>query len=234
MSLLRCALYCAVKQTGAAGLQHDSLTLKVFEALHLPPNQYAVNAELKYSAKIKTEQALRNVLGYHLYLDLRRGWRITSPNLEQCGLLKIDYQDLPEACEDEALWRPYHEVIKTLPSTTRQELCRTLLDYMRRELAIKVDYLDPSRQEEIKQQSSQYLIAPWVLDEDEELLYATRLFPKRRSKENDRSERYLSGLSSYGRYMRRILRAHDIPHLRADQTGEIIKDVFKGLADAGL
>ena len=53
------------------------------------------------------------MLGYHLYLDLRRGWRITSPNLEQCGLLKINYQDLPEACEDEDLWQPYHEVIRS-------------------------------------------------------------------------------------------------------------------------
>ena len=104
---------------------------------------------------------------------------------------------------------------------------------MRRELAIKVDYLDHSRQEEIKQQSSQYLIAPWGLDEDEDLLYATRLFPRRRSKEDDRSERYLSGLSSYGRYMRRILRAHDWD-LKATETEEVIKDLLKGLAKAGL
>ena len=38
-----------------------------------------------------TERSLRNVLGYRLYYDLRRGWRITSPNLEQCGLLEIGY-----------------------------------------------------------------------------------------------------------------------------------------------
>jgi very-short-patch-repair endonuclease len=234
IGLLRSALYCAAKQAGNAGLQHDTLTLKAFEALNLPPKQYAINPELKYSAKIKTEQALRNVLGYHLYLDLRRGWRITSPNLEQCGLLKIDYQDLSEACEDEDLWQPpFHEVIRALPPITRQELCRTLLDYMRRELAIKVDYLDPSRQEEIKQQSSQFLIAPWGLDEDEDLLYATRLFPRRRGKEDDRSERYFSGLSSYGRYMKQVLRAHDW-HVKTDETEAIIKDLLKGLAKAGL
>jgi ATP-dependent helicase YprA (DUF1998 family) len=234
IGLLRSALYCAAKQAGAAGLQHDTLTLKVFEALNLPPSQYAVNAELKYSTKIKTEQALRNVLGYYLYLDLRRGWRITSPNLEQCGLLKIDYRDLQEACEDADLWQPYHEVIRTLPSTTRYELCRTLLDYMRRELAIKVAYLDHSRQEEIKQQSSQYLVAPWGLDEDEDLLYATRLFPRQRGKEDDRSERYLSGLSSYGRYTRHVLRRTHDWHLKSDETEVIIKDLLKGLAIAGL
>ncbi len=38
------------------------------------------------------------MLGYRLYRDLRRGWRITSPNLEQCGLLEIGYQSLDEVC----------------------------------------------------------------------------------------------------------------------------------------
>ena len=233
IGLLRSALYCAIKNAGEAGLRHDTFTLKVFDALKLPPKQYAVNEELKYSAKIKTEQALRNVLGYHLYLDLRRGWRITSPNLEQCGLLKIDYQDLQEACEDDDLWQKYHEVIRAIPSTTRRELCHTLLDYMRRELAIKVDYLDYSRQEEIRQQSSQHLIAPWGLDEDEVMLYATRLFPRRRSRDDDRTERYISGLSSYGQYMRRKMRAHD-RYLNADEAEKIIRDLLDGLKTAGL
>jgi len=93
---------------------------------------------------------------------------------------------------------------------------------MRRELAIKVDYLDPSRQEEIKQQSSQHLIAPWAIDEDEELLYATRLFPRKRAKEDDRSERYLSGLSSYGRYVRRILKQQGLDILSRDSGGHMI------------
>jgi hypothetical protein len=40
------------------------------------------------------------------------------------------------------------------------KVAKTLLDYMRRELAIKVDYLDPHAQERIQQQSSQRLIDP--------------------------------------------------------------------------
>jgi hypothetical protein len=56
--------------------------------------------------------------------------------------------------------KQYHEVLRQIPPLAREQLCRTLLDYMRRELVIKVDYLDYSRQEEIKQQSSQHLVAP--------------------------------------------------------------------------
>ncbi|GCE23605.1 DEAD/DEAH box helicase [Dictyobacter kobayashii] len=230
---LRSALYCAVKKAGAAGIQHDTLTQKVFDALQLSPDKYAVNPEAKYSAKIKTEQALRNILGYRLYLDLRRGWRITSPNLEQCGLLRIEYQDLREVCEDQELWQQYHEVLRTIPVQARYRLCRTLLDHMRRELAIRVDYLDDTRQSEFKQQSSQHLITPWGLDENEELLYATRLYPRSRGKEDDRSERYLSGLSSYGRYVRAILRGFDLS-LKADETQKVIRDLLSALSTADL
>ena len=50
-----------------------------------------------------TKKTLRDVLGYRLYCDLRRGWRITNPNLER-QLLEIVYQSLDECSEDEEEW----------------------------------------------------------------------------------------------------------------------------------
>ena len=44
----------------------------------------------------------------------------------------------------------------------------TLLDYMRRELTIKVDYLDEVWQERLRQNSSQRLRPPCALDEQAE------------------------------------------------------------------
>ena len=38
---------------------------------------------------------------------LRRGWRITSPNLEQAGLLEIDYQSLTNFSSD-SRWANVH------------------------------------------------------------------------------------------------------------------------------
>src|SRR5262249_13634369 len=125
------------------------------------------------------------------------------------------------------------EALRQIPPTAREQLCRTLLDYMRRELVIKVDYLDYSRQEEIKQQSSQHLVAPWSIDEDEEMVYAATLYPRSRDKDDERAVRYLSGLSSYGRYVRRILRVYNID-LKADEAQEVIRDLLAGLSDAGL
>ncbi|MGH9244903.1 MAG: hypothetical protein ACRD29_11415 [Acidimicrobiales bacterium] len=84
---LRAALYRAVAEAGPDGLEHDYIAQRVFEALGLPLDQYAADPEVEFQARADTEKTLRDVLGYLVYADLRRGWRITSPNLEQSGLL---------------------------------------------------------------------------------------------------------------------------------------------------
>jgi len=45
-------------------------------------------------AKSATHTHCVNVMDYYLYRDLQRGWRVTAPNLEDCGLLTIDYEGL--------------------------------------------------------------------------------------------------------------------------------------------
>src|SRR5439155_18650882 len=94
IGLLRAALYRAVRAAGEDGLRHEELTARVFAALDLPLDLYAADPSVRFQALEETKRALRNVLGYRLYRDLKRGWRITSPNLEQCGLLEIRYQSL--------------------------------------------------------------------------------------------------------------------------------------------
>ena len=45
-TLLRSAFYQAVSQVGTAGIGHDELTLRVFEAIKLPLHLYANNPEV--------------------------------------------------------------------------------------------------------------------------------------------------------------------------------------------
>lgn len=96
VGLIRSALFRAADAAGAEGLAHDELALKVFEALALPVDLYAVDPTVRFNARTEVDRALRDVLGYRLYRDLERGWRITAPNLEQCGLLEIEYLSLDE------------------------------------------------------------------------------------------------------------------------------------------
>jgi hypothetical protein len=178
VGMLRGAIYRAVLDAGPDGLRHETIAQRVFDALDLPLERYASDSTVRFQALQDTQKALRQVLGYRIYRDLRRGWRIASPNLEQCGLLEIGYESLDELSAAEDVWTDCHPALAHANPQTRQEIAKVLLDYLRRELAIKVDYLDPLYQERLRQLSSQRLVEPWAIDEDEvRLEYATRDIP---------------------------------------------------------
>lgn len=235
VGLLRSALYKAVDAAGADGLRHEEITQKVFDALSLPLPLYASDASVRFQALADTQRALRNVLGYRLYLDLRRGWRITSPNLEQCGLLEIQYLSLREVCEAEDVWQNCHPTLAMARPETRVKVAKVLLDYMRRELAIKVDYLNELCQDQIQQQSSQKLIAPWAIDENERMEHASILLPRSRGKDDYRGYVYLSARGGFGQYLRRRGTFEEFQErIKLTDTEVIIQDLLKGLKEAGL
>ena len=235
VGVLRSALYRAVHEAGKEGVRHDELTQCVFNAINLPMHLYASDPNVKYRALAETQHTFRDVLGYHLYRDLKRGWRITSPNLEQCGLLVIHYLSLEDVCQDEDVWRNCHVALSSATPDVRMRISKVLLDHMRRELAIRVNYLDRDFQERLQQRSNQYLVAPWALDENETPEYATILFPRGRRSDDDRSYVYLSSRGGFGQYLRRRNTFGDYAErLRLDDTGTIIEQLLQGLALAGL
>ena len=67
---------------------------------------------LKGGGKRNVENAIKDVLGYRLYYDLRRGWRLNNPNLEQLGLLQVTYEDLQECAEDDSSWQTAPAMLK--------------------------------------------------------------------------------------------------------------------------
>ncbi|GIU86699.1 MAG: RNA helicase [Acidimicrobiia bacterium] len=167
VSLLRSALYRAAEAAGPGGLDYTGLALAVEKALDLDVADYAQNPDVKYGERDEVDRALRDVLTYRLYCDLRAGWRVTAPNLEQTGLLRIEYAALDRLCIEEDEWANCHEVLADASPETRKEVCRAILDHLRRELAIKVEQLERSYHDVLWSRSSQRLRAPWALDEAE-------------------------------------------------------------------
>jgi ATP-dependent helicase YprA (DUF1998 family) len=237
VGLLRSALYKAVAAAGPEGLTHEYFVQRVFDALSLPLELYAADPDVRFQALEDTKRALRAVLGYRLYQDLKRGWRITSPNLEQCGLLEIRYLSLEELCAAEDIWRTLHPALRTATPETRMTIARTLLDFMRREMAIKVDYLDPATQERIQQQSSQRLIAPWAIDENEgpRMVRAAVLYPRSKRPNDYGGHIYLSPRGGFGQYLRR---SSSFPNLGArltvQDTDLVCRQMLEALKAAGL
>ncbi len=235
IGLLRGALYRAVSEAGPEGITHDQLAQRVFDALNLPLDLYAQDPQVRFQPLQETQRALRLVLGYRLYRDLRRGWRITSPNLEQCGLLAIDYVSLPDVCAAEDIWQNCHPALVGATDETRQKIARVLLDHMRRELAIKVDYLDPRFQESIQQLSSQRLVDPWAIDENERMEYASTLFPRPAGGDDTQGNVYVSARGGFGMYLRR---PNTFPEytgkLTLDDAAAIIRQILEALRFGGL
>ncbi|MYL02008.1 MAG: DEAD/DEAH box helicase [Gammaproteobacteria bacterium] len=199
--LLRGALLASIPTADGARLTDDMLTQRVLECLRLDPADYASNPQAKGVKAQNTLKALRDVLGYRLYFDLQRGWRITNPNLEQLRLLKIEYRDLMECCRDEEEWRKRHSLLGSIPPERRFDLVNELLERMRRALCIKTIYLDPNFQERIRNRSFNELREPWGLSEDERLFTHAFMVPRpsRGGRRDEFRTLHVSHRSAFGR-----------------------------------
>ena len=235
---LRGALYRAL-QAAPEGLTHEVIAQRVTEALNLRPADFAQNPEARFTAERNTWKALRQVINYRLYLDLERGWRITMPNLEQTGLLKVDYLDLPDIAAAQDLWDDVHPALRDDPPELREELLRTLLDELRRALAIDADCLTEPGFMQIKEESRHYLKDPWAMEPTENVVYAAVAYPRAGRQGGQRSARdlHLTGYGGYGKYLlrehrnRASLQPRD---LTRDDAHAMIRDMLAVLERCGI
>ena len=236
VTLLRAGLTRAVEKAGVAGIRHDRLSQAVFDALDLPLEIYSLNPDVQYLALDETNRTLREVLGYLLYQDLERGWRVTQPNLEQCGLLRFDYAALSEVAGDEERWSSAHPALAGATAETRADISRVLLDFLRRELVIDVDYLDSLFQEQMVRRSDQHLRGRWAIDEDQrELQHASDAVFRARQPGDYGGHTYLSPRGSVGQFLRRRSTFPNYGEkISTAETAEILAQLVESLEIAGI
>jgi ATP-dependent helicase YprA (DUF1998 family)/very-short-patch-repair endonuclease len=255
VALLRSALHKATQQKGSAGLSHGELSRSVFDAMQLRFDEYAADPEVRGPARNATHDALRRVIDYYLYRDLQRGWRVTAPNLEDCGLLTFGCEGLKggEGLLGEVeLWNAGFSVregregersietpaaLRACPVETREEVLRTLLDVMHRSLAVKVDVLDPQKQLDLVEQTKPRLLEDtvWYLEDARELTKSVVAYPRPR-RQQDRTGLFISSYGSFGRYLKRSL-ASSLPEghsLGRPEVDEVIRFLFLALKRYGI
>jgi ATP-dependent helicase YprA (DUF1998 family) len=200
VALLRSAIYQAVKECDPSRpLDYRRIADAVFASLALDRSNYAEKSVTTTGAKRQVDEAFLKLLEYRTYEDLRRSWRITQPNLEQCGLLLIDYLDLEEVCNDDQYWQE-HPLLAQASPQKREFIARTILEYMRRELAIDADCLNPDKQSPMLKEINGNLNAQWRFNEDERLREASIFYETSDDKKN--YSRSLSARSTIGRFLR--------------------------------
>ncbi|RKS79491.1 ATP-dependent helicase YprA (DUF1998 family) [Actinomadura pelletieri DSM 43383] len=225
---LRGALYRAAVDAGEEGINHEDLASKVVGALGLDVVDYAGSSDLPPSMARNAARTLRDVVAFQLYLDLERGWRVTMPNLEQTGLLKIDYQDLDWLAARQDRWEGAHRVLRDAEPGRRAEIMRALLDEMRRHLAIDVQYFRDDF-DSLRRASEERLVDPWVLSRGDEPKVGTA-YPQKARPGLDRSGLFLSGLNKFGKYLRRV----HFSDLSVDDAQQLIEELLKVLSRAKL
>jgi hypothetical protein len=255
VALLRSALHKASKDKGARGLSHGELSRSVFDAMQLRFDEYAADPEVRGPARSATNDALRRVIDYYLYRDLQRGWRVTAPNLEDCGLLTFGYEGLEgedSLLSEAAVWQTGFSIrtdgggeqfietpepLRSSPPELREELLHTLLDVLRRSLAVKVDVLDQQKQLDLVEQTKPRLLEDtvWYLEDSRELVKSVVAYPRPRQQQ-DRTGIFVSSYGNYGRYVRRQLtpyvpEGHQFGRTEVDQT---IRFLFLALKRYGI
>jgi ATP-dependent helicase YprA (DUF1998 family) len=199
VALVRAALYKALSESGK--LDHANITKALFQALALDQKAYAKEPAQWGPGKTRNEEAMQRLLEYRVYEDLRRGWRIVQPNLEQCGLVRIEYPGLTEMCGPEEPWRD-HSVLRQATPETRETAVRAFLDHLRHEIAIDARVLNPEEHWELRKRVEQVLRDPWAFDEYDKLLASSMFLLPGSGPTVEGRERSLSGQSRIARYMR--------------------------------
>jgi hypothetical protein len=182
---LRSAIHSALQQSPDHTLTAVGLGAALRKSLNLPFLEYANRNEEPAFAhhRRQIDDTFEKFLTLRAIADLRRGWRIILPNLEQCALLEIDYAHLDEVAADGDFWAGL-PIVASLTASQRREFLTTILDFFRMEFALASEtHLQPASFKRLFDDARNQLRPPWTFDAEEHLREPTvvRCEPKRHS-----------------------------------------------------
>jgi superfamily II DNA/RNA helicase len=248
VSLIRAGFLGALRGAGRQGLRSDELGAAAQRALGFDRAAQDVRAEWLQEPNLKgfnlqeAESTLRQVLAYRVWYDQRRGWRYTNPNLEQLGLVRVEYLGLDALASDQEEFENAHPLLKHAIPEVRSNLYRELLDHLRKWMAIKSQVLEATVLEQMVARAHSRLRTPWGFGSDEKPRSARWLMvdaPKR--KENSLRDIDLivrgGSRSALGRTLRetRLWNGDGAArNLKSKEIDALIGDLLRAAAVHGL
>jgi hypothetical protein len=233
-SFLRSSLRAALEKTGE--LEQAKLAAAVVAQMGLAQTDYAKEPADFGIGKKRNEEAFTQLIEYRLYEDLRRGWRIVQPNLEQCGLLRIEYLDLVSVCESIELWAKHqHPILLKATPAQRYQAIIPLLNLLRKELAIDANFLQSEGIDELKRKVNQALKEPWTIGETEQLHQATwASLSKGEPKDRSKHKIKLTATSKIGKFLRSPYTWDWLTEsIKTDEYDRLIHTLIAALCDSG-
>ena len=251
--LTRSALYSALEAAPNQVLSEKDIANAVFVAIGFDRDDYAVRAEymqqpdVKGNTRRQVQEAMRSILGYRTFFDLRRGWRFNNPNLEQLGLMQVQYQDIDDLAADEPEWSEAPQVLRAAKPAERAHVLRLLFGFMREGLCVASRYLDRTELEQLRTVSFANLCEPWGFTEDERPVPA-RWFVTSRPKDEkqprmnrQKLEEYLAIGSSRSRLGKELRKASTwgggnpfYKEIKDATHGDVVSALLKAAESYGL
>jgi ATP-dependent helicase YprA (DUF1998 family)/very-short-patch-repair endonuclease len=233
MITLRAGILAALKTAGERGIEGEQIASRVVEAMNLTPADYSTSPEAKFGAADEANRAFQQTMSHHIHADLQRGWRFTSPNLEQTGQMKINYRYVNEIANDEPTWSISHDALQNATPETRNEVITCLLDQFRQNLAINTQELNRIYHDELMRKSRSQLIEPWAIIDEESLSRSKRVVsrPAREFTRNERSSlQPITGRSRFGLWMGR----EQMLNIPLAERQDVIENIMEILATHGV
>ena len=248
VSLVRAGFLGALQDAGPNGLRSDELGIAQQRTLGFDRSDPQIRAEWLLEPALRgfnlqeAEGTLRQVLAYRIWFDQRRGWRYTNPNLEQLGMVRVEYLGLADLAADDELFADSHPLLKHADHTVRAAVYRELLDHMRKWMAIRSQVLDTAVLEQVVAKSHSRLRPPWGLGTDEKPRVARWLMivaPTRRASTLRDMELIVRGgsRSGLGRTLRTMgLWGGDtsVRELKSKELDRLVEDLLRAGATHGL
>lgn len=240
VTLLRGAILAALPDA-EEGMPDDQIGAAIQAALGFLGREQARRGEWLFEPELKganlltAERCIRDVLAHRFWVDQRRGWRYTNPNLEQLGLIEACYLSLDEMVADAPLFSSSKILSKASPDQ-RKEAALVLFDAMRKGLAIECDALDRVKLESLAGRMRSLIKAPWSLEEEK--FHASTAFmprsPKRREMKQRDEELILRGSpqSAVGRELRLLRFGGERPNSK--EVTDIIDCILSAASTYGI
>ena len=213
VTMLRGAIINALRQAPGGVLEEANIGQEVQRSLQFlaasefssRADEWLVNTGVKGERRNDAEAILRQNLQHLFWVDQRRGWRYTNPNLEQLGLLIARYKYLDDIASDEGEFVA-SPILSNASPEERKRALKAVYDHMRKGLAVDSGALNRLKLEELSGKNHNLIKSPWNIEEDR--IVTSTIFmtdpPKRKEMKNKDEDKLLRGspTSTIGRKIR--------------------------------
>ena len=227
---VRAAVVAALATHGE--LESNEMGSRLFDALALRPEDFLEEPVASGPGYDDGRKAMISLLEHRALDDLTRSWRVTQPNLEQTGLLHIEYRGLDDLCAQQDLWVGLPAIADASPQR-RWEVLRAVLDRLRMDFAIEDDSLTTDGIRRIER-GAQWLKEPWAPEEGSLLPQRMALLPNVEPDRRERGARWirLSSRSAIGQYLRKARTWDRDANLSSDQGQALLLGIVEALRGA--